>query len=187
MKQGATLTARLSGQLKALRHGNGWSLDDLAARSGVSRATLSRIENAGVSPTAEVLERLCAAFGLPVSRLLSMSEDSFAPHVPLGEQGEWHDPDTGLTRRSVSPPAPALAAQLHECHLPPDTRFAPQATALPGREHHLVLLDGALRATLADITHDLTAGDCLRHVGHGLSLLETGPHRGARYLLVAVG
>ncbi|MFV0512222.1 MAG: helix-turn-helix domain-containing protein [Jhaorihella sp.] len=187
MKEPGILTARLAGRLRAFRHNHGWSLDDLAAKSGVSRATLSRLENAGVSPTAEVLERLCAAFGLPVSRLLAMSEDSFAAHVPLAEQGEWHDPETGLTRRSVSPPAAGLGAQLHEFHLPPDTRLTFREPSLSGHEHHLVLLDGALRATLDNSTSDLTAGDCLRYVGPGPSLLETGPHRGARYLLVAVG
>jgi len=112
-----SLTSRLAGRLSALRRDQGWSLDHLAAQSGVSRATLSRLENASVSPTAEVLGKLCATYGLPMSRLLLMVEDGFAAHVPFAEQQEWQDPDTGFTRRSVSPPANQLRAEVLECHL----------------------------------------------------------------------
>lgn len=54
------LDARLARRLAELRTSRGWSLDALAARSGVSRATLSRLENAEVSPTAALLGKLCA-------------------------------------------------------------------------------------------------------------------------------
>lgn len=180
------LTARLAHRLRSLRSDRGWSLDDLAGRSGVSRATLSRLENAGVSPTAEVLGKLCAAFSLPMSRLLMMVEDGFAAHVVYAEQTEWEDPATGLTRRQVSPPANALAAEVVEVHLPPDTAIAYDTPPRPGQEHHLVLLDGALSLTVGDHRHDLTAGDCLRYHLTGPSRFRTGPQRGARYLLVLV-
>ena len=46
----------------------------------VSRASLSRLENAEVSPTASVLGRLCAAYGLTMSRLMrGMSKASSEP------------------------------------------------------------------------------------------------------------
>ena len=47
------LTTRLADRLRELRRERGWSLDDLASRSGISRATLSRMEKADVSSTAE--------------------------------------------------------------------------------------------------------------------------------------
>jgi transcriptional regulator with XRE-family HTH domain len=42
----AATDRRLAERLRALRGERGWSLDELARRSGVSRATLSRLENA---------------------------------------------------------------------------------------------------------------------------------------------
>ncbi len=39
------------------------ALDELAGRSGISRATLSRLERAETSPTAALLGRLCTAYG----------------------------------------------------------------------------------------------------------------------------
>lgn len=178
------LTLRLAERLKALRLSRDWSLDDLAARSDVSRATLSRLEKGEVSPTAVVLARLCGAYDLPLSRLMRMIEEPFAAHVPFAGQPEWTDPDTGLSRRSVSPPAESLSAEVQECHLPPGAVVSDAPTANDGRECHLVLLDGALSAVIGDAAYDLTAGDCLRFKSPGASRLETAPGRGARFLLV---
>lgn len=177
------LTDRLAGKLRDLRRDHGWSLDQLAGKSGVSRAALSRLEQGAVSPTAEVLGKLCAAYGLQLSQLMMTVEDGFAAHVPFADQAEWRDPGTGYSRRAVSPPSPRLGAEIVECHLPPDSSLhdpAPQ----PGTEHHLVMLDGALRVTLDDAAHDLTGGDCLRYHLSGTARVETGPGRGARYLLI---
>ena len=99
------LDMRIASRLKGLRQERGWSLDELAGRAGVSRATLSRLENAEVSPTASVLGRLCAAYGLTMSRLMLMVEDDFAPLVPESAQPVWVDASAGFRRRSVSPPA----------------------------------------------------------------------------------
>src|SRR4051794_33060577 len=100
---------RLAQRLRTLRAERIWSLDELASRSGVSRATLSRLENGDVSPTASVLGKLCAAYGLTMSRLMRMVEDDFIPLVRRADQPVWIDPETGFRRRSVSPPAQALA------------------------------------------------------------------------------
>ena len=74
-----SLDLRLARRLRDLRAERGWSLDDLAARSNVSRATLSRLENGEVSPTTAVLSRLCSAHGMTLSRLVHMAEAGFDP------------------------------------------------------------------------------------------------------------
>ena len=56
--------AGLAERIRTLRTREGWTLQELADRSSVSRATLSRIENAEVSPNTQVLAKLCSAFGL---------------------------------------------------------------------------------------------------------------------------
>jgi transcriptional regulator with XRE-family HTH domain len=178
------LNHRLSRHLKTLRHKRGWSLEDLAARSGISRASLSRIENGAVSPTAETLAGLCAAYGLTLSRLMMALEDAFPALIAVADQPEQNDPETGLTSRAVSPFASGLKAEVLECHLPPDT--ATEDPAGGGRERHLVMLDGALTVTAEDTTHHLTAGDCLRLINAATCRMQTGPARGARYLLVLV-
>ncbi len=173
------LDQQLAQRLKALRMERGWSLDDLARRSQVSRATLSRLENAEVSPTASVLGRLCAAFGLTLSRLLRMVEDDFPAHVPLAGQAIWRE--AGFTRRSVSPPARNLAGEVLACELAPGTCIDYDAPPRPGLEHHLVLMQGDLEMTVDGRRHLLAPGDCLRYQLHGASRFLT--RAGAQYFL----
>ncbi|WP_037317638.1 helix-turn-helix domain-containing protein [Ruegeria halocynthiae] len=180
------LSNRLATRLSDLRRDRAWSLEQLAEHSNISRATLSRMEKGDVSPTAETLGRLCAAYGLPMSRLLMMVEDSFAPRVPFERQPEWRDPETGFMRRSVSPPATGLSGEVLEGHLPPGTAITYDTPPKPGQEHHLIMLDGALTLTVDGVTHDLRGGDCLRYHLSGPTRFETTPARGARYLLVLI-
>ena len=93
-----SIDTRIAFRLKGLRKERGWSLDMLAAKSSVSRATLSRLENAEVSATANVLGRLCATYGLTMSRLMLMVEDEFAPVVRCDAQQLWIDPETRFRR-----------------------------------------------------------------------------------------
>jgi transcriptional regulator with XRE-family HTH domain len=174
---------RVARRLRALRGERGWSLDELAGRSRVSRATLSRLENAEVSPTASVLGRLCAAYGLTLSRLMHLVEDGFAPLVRRCAQPEWTDPETGFRRRSVSPPARALAGEALECALPPGKRLRYDEPPRPGLEHHLVLLEGRLEVAVGGQSHDLRPGDCLRYQLFGPSAFATPDDCGARYVL----
>ena len=158
----------------------------MAKRSGVSRATLSRLENAEVSPTASVLGKLCAAFGLTMSRLMHMVEGDFAPLVPRDAQAEWTDRSVGFRRRSVSPPSQTLAAEVLECEIEPGQRIAYDTAPRPGLEHHLFLLEGELQVEVGGQTHDLKPGDCLRYQLFGPSAFSTPKRRGARYVLFMV-
>lgn len=173
-------------RLKSLRAGRDWSLDELAKRSGVSRATLSRLENAEVSPTASVLGKLCAAYGLTMSRLMHMVEGDFAPLVPRDAQAEWTDRSVGFRRRSVSPPSQTLAAEALECEIEPGMRIAYESAPRPGLEHHLLLLEGQLEVAVGGETYDLKPGDCLRYQLFGESAFSTPKRRGARYVLFMV-
>ena len=173
-------------RLKDLRAERSWSLDELARRSSVSRATLSRLENAEVSPTASVLGKLCATYGLTMSRLMRMVEDDFVPLVRRSTQSVWSDPTIGFRRRSVSPPAQTLAGEALECELEPGTRITYDGSPRPGLEHHLLLIEGQLEVTVDGQTHDLRPGDCLRYQLFGPSAFATPEQCAARYILFIV-
>jgi transcriptional regulator with XRE-family HTH domain len=173
-------------RLRDLRAERGWSLDELAQRSRVSRATLSRLENAEVSPTATVLGRLCAAHGLTLSRLMRMVEDDFVPLLRREEQPVWTDPENGFRRWSISPPAQTLAGEAIECELGPGRRITYERPPRAGLEHHLVVIDGSLQVTIDGQAHDLRAGDCLRYQLFGPSAFATPAESGARYFIFFV-
>lgn len=181
-----SIDTRIARRLKDLRVERGWSLDALAAQSDVSRATLSRLENAEVSATASVLGRLCAVYGLTMSRLMAMVEDDFAPVLQCDAQEVWTDPETGFRRRLVSPPAGALTGEVLECTLPPATVVAYDAPPRRGLEHHLVLMEGELQVRLDEAVHHLTPSDCLRYQLFGASTFMTPGTCGARYMLFVI-
>jgi transcriptional regulator with XRE-family HTH domain len=174
---------RLAQRLRQLRLERHWSLDDLVARSGISRATLSRMENNEVSPTASVLGRLCVVYGLTMSRLLAQVEANADAVVARKDQPVWSDPDTGFRRRQISPPAPEFECELLECELAAGARIAYDAPARTGLEHHLYLRSGALEVILDGRSHALSPGDCLRYRLYGASEFRTAK-RSAQYLLV---
>jgi transcriptional regulator with XRE-family HTH domain len=181
-----TLDRHLATRLATLRAERGWSLEALAEKSGVSRATLSRLENGETSPTASVLGKLCAAFGITMSRLLREVEEGFVPLVRREAQVIWRDPAIGFTRRSLSPPARPLAGEALECTLEAGTVIAYDAPPRPGLEHHLVMLEGRLAITLDGTRHNLMPGDCLRYQLFGASRFETPADSAARYILFMV-
>ncbi|WP_422372322.1 helix-turn-helix domain-containing protein [Hoeflea sp.] len=178
-----TLNDRLAERLRQVRGGRGWSLQDVAERSGISRSTLSRIENGEVSPTAETLGSLSSAYRMTISQLLAPVEAPFQALVHAHEQSEWQDPENGFRRRVVSPPGGALSAEVIRCELAPYQIIAYAGPSKPGHEHHLVMLEGALTVTVGEATHELCAGDCLRYQLYGSSRFQTGVD-GASYLLV---
>lgn len=180
------LDQKIAQRMKQLRSSQGWSLEELAQRSGVSRATLSRLENAEVSANTSVLGKLCACYDLPMSRLMFEIESDFDAHLPPAAQPVWRDPDSGYVRRSISPPSRTLAGEVLECTLPPAAHIHYDQAPRAGLEHHLWMLDGALILTLEGKTFQLKPGDCLRYQLHGSTDFHADAQLGARYILFIV-
>lgn len=177
------LDRRLATRLLHLRTQRGWTMDDLSTRSGVSRATLSRLERGETSPTASLLNRLCAAHGLSMSRLLAEVEARPVRRLALAEQATWRDPSTGFVRRMVSPPSAGFAGELVAAELPAGAVVRYDQASVPGLEHHLLLLDGALTVTLDGQAHVLQPGDSLRYRLWGATAFEAPGPRPARYVI----
>ncbi|WP_120497233.1 helix-turn-helix domain-containing protein [Kiloniella sp. EL199] len=180
---------RLAERLRALRGERGWSLDQLAVHSDVSRATLSRMEKGEVSPTATVLGRLCAAYGMTMSRLMAMVEENYSPLICRDDQVVWNDKKTGFERRSVSPPSESLNCEVLECRLDPGAEisysgFSKNNWPKGGLEHHLIMREGALEITIETHTYQLQPGDCLRYKLQGVNCFRADKHSGASYTLV---
>jgi transcriptional regulator with XRE-family HTH domain len=176
-----TLIAR---RLREHRTAHGWSLDDLAQRSGISRAMISRIEREDSSPTAGLLARLCDALGITLSQLMTETDAPRATVSRRDEQMQWRDPASGYVRRMVSPPGGEDETEIVAVDLPPGARVAfPPHT--PGRyEQQVLVLQGSVRLTLGRQQEDLGPGDCARMAideDHGF---ENPGDRTAHYLVV---
>jgi len=177
------LEARLAQRLADLRAAAGLSLDQLAQQTGISRATLSRLERGETSPAAGLLNRLCAAYGLTLSRLLAEVESAPLRLLRAAEQGSWRDKSAGLTRHMRCPPLAGFATELLEIELAAGSGIDYELPPIRGLEHHLLMRAGRLRLTLEGQQHELRAGDTLSYKLFGASRYEALGATAARYLL----
>src|SRR4051812_26605111 len=117
------LPASIARRIRAERTQHGWSLAELAGRSGVSKAMLSAIERGEASPTASLLVRIAAAYGMTLSALIARAESGGGGMVRAAEQPEWRDPETGYVRRHLSP-ASDVPMELIRVELPAGARVS---------------------------------------------------------------
>ena len=182
----SSLDRQIARRLQVLRAAQGWTLDALAAKTGISRATLSRLERGELSATATMLSTLCAQYGWTISRLMAEAENGPPALVRAKEQVIWKDPETGYVRRIVSPPSPHLKGELVEVSLPVGSSITYDVSPLPGLEHHLWMLEGALQLEIEGTVYRLEKGDCVRYVLSGASRFQCLGRRSVRYIISLV-
>jgi transcriptional regulator with XRE-family HTH domain len=153
-------TASLAARIRLERESRGWSLAQLAARSGVSRAMISRIERGEASPTAALLGRLSGAFSLTLSTLLARAELGGGRLLRAAEQPQWRDPTTGYLRRQVSPTSD-LPLELVRVELPAGASVSFPASAYAFLRQLIWVIQGRLTFTEGPVVHEMNAGDCL--------------------------
>lgn len=178
------LDRRLGARIKGLRQSRGLTLDQLAARSGVSRAMISRVERGESSPTAALLDRLCAGLGVLLSTLFR-DEAQGGPLARRGEQPVWTDPDSGYVRRSVSPAGTGSRLEIVEIEMPAGARVLLDAPRGGFRlDQQLWLLEGELTLSVGGREHRLAAGDCLAMLLDGPIAFHNPGEVPARYAVV---
>ena len=143
------------------REARGWSQADLAARAGVSRAMISKIERAESSPTAALLGRLSGALELTMAALLARAEAGGGRLVRAADQPQWRDPETGYVRRQVHA-RPGEPMELVDVTLPSGARVAYPASSYGFIRQHVVwLLEGELLIEENGVSQTLQPGDAL--------------------------
>jgi transcriptional regulator with XRE-family HTH domain len=155
------LNHRLADAVQLARHARGLSTSELAERSGVSRAMITKIERAGVQPTAALLGRLSGALGMTLSELIAQAEQAGERLVRAADQPTWTDPDSGYRRRAVSPVSGG-PLELVEVELPAGAEVSYPAETYAFIHQQMWVLDGRLRFREGDVEHVLEAGDCLQ-------------------------
>lgn len=149
---------RLAQRLRAERDARGWSLAELAGRSGVSKAMISKIERGEASPTATLLVRLASAFGLTLATLLARAEGGGGRVTRATEQPSWRDPASGYVRRQVFAHAES-PIELTEVELPGGARVAFPAASYAFIRQVVWVRDGALAIEDGPIRVTLNPGD----------------------------
>lgn len=158
----APLEQAIAIRVRELRTAQALTLDDLANRSGVSRAMISRIERGEASPTAQLLAKLCSALGTTLSALFASGSNDASPLARRAQQRLWRDPESGYLRRSVSPEGVGSPVDIVEVEFPPGARVVFERQSMDrGITQHLWLFSGRLDLTMESGRQVLEAGDCL--------------------------
>jgi transcriptional regulator with XRE-family HTH domain len=151
--------SQIAQRVKLERDLRNWSLGELADKSGVSKAMISKIEREEVSPTAVILARLAAAFGMTLATLLLRAEGG--PRLSRAvTQPVWRDPATGYIRRQVFS-RPDHPLELVEVELPPGQKVSIPAWSYAHTRHIVWVRKGQLTLHEGEDRHELRPGDCL--------------------------
>jgi len=153
-------TRRIADRLRLERESRGWTLGDVADRSSVSRAMISKIERGEASPTATVLVRLASAFDLTLAGLLARAEGETDRLVHAEDQPLWRDPASGYLRRQIFERGDH-PIELVRIELPPGACVGMPAASYARIRQVVWLLQGELIIDEAGTRRELRAGDCL--------------------------
>jgi transcriptional regulator with XRE-family HTH domain len=181
--ESADCLPRLIGQRVAERRATlGLPLEAIAARTGVSRAMISRIERGEVHASAVVLDKLCAGLGMSLSALFA--RDAASPLLRRADQPVWQDPSSGYLRREVAPAGAGSPVRIVEVEFPAGAEVAFEPSSRRLLEQHVWVLQGEIEIASAGSVHSLAAGDCL-HMrlsdGNRFRNVSGGP---ARYAVI---
>ncbi len=174
----------LAERLRVERLARNWSMQDFAMRSGVSKAMIGRIEQADVSPTANLLSKLSSALGMTLSTLLARTEKDQGEHRTRSQQSVWTDPETQYLRRAVSEPG-AKGAEIAEITLPAKSEVHFEMPAHIVSNQQIVVLDGALVFKTESANHKLAAGDWFLAPNFGARTFANEMQQPCRYLIIS--
>ena len=176
-------------RVRALREGLGLSLRDLAARSGVSAATLSQVERGESSPTLTVAARIADGLELSLSQLLRLDETG---HVAIVRDGEGRRRERGgHAVEELTPPLPGQRADVSRHLLAPGAGTGGEGDPPmhePGSRETVVVLDGSVELMVDGETHALAAGDSVTYdadLPHRIT--NPGPEKARMLAVVAAG
>jgi transcriptional regulator with XRE-family HTH domain len=152
---------RIGARLRAARKANGFTLDQLAAASGLTKGFLSRLERDETSLSVASLITLCEVMSIDVGSLFSAPEVALvrrdtAPAINLG--------GTGVSERLMTPRGQARVQLVHTTAEPGATGGAELYTINCELEV-LYVLNGSVDLVFSDRRQRLTAGDALTFPG----------------------
>ncbi len=143
-------------RLGSIREGRGWTLDELAERSGISKPQLSRLESGERRPSLAALLSLSKAYGVAVGAFFCAPDTAADIQVVRAEKGLPQEAN-GQTYWPLSTGASRFNLQ------PIRVVVSPGRTEVDRYSHEgeewLFVLSGGLRVTVGARTEILSAGD----------------------------
>lgn len=147
-------------KVKKLRTARGWSLEELAQISGVSRSMLSEIERERANPTLTVTFRIARAFGMTLQDLIGGIETA-APKIQViraKDRAQVFRSDKQCEIRTLSPLNLEKDVEFYEVTLRPGGTLRSQPH-FEGTREFLTVEAGNVRLESDDSNEELAKGD----------------------------
>jgi len=171
------INEHLGRRVKKLRTERDWSLDSLAAASGVSRSMLSEIEREKANPTLAVTFRIASAFGMTLAELVETPGSTPMIQVVRGsDRGQVFRSDKQHQIRTLSPLNLEKDVEFYEVVLKPGGAMRSKAH-FDGTREFLTVEKGRVRVESEDASSELEAGDSATYradVPHALVNIGSG-------------
>jgi transcriptional regulator with XRE-family HTH domain len=163
MPDPALVTVAVGRHVRAERARRAWTLDELAARSGVSRGMLVQVEQARCNPSIATICRLADALGVSVAALVE------APEVPAariirGDDGVplWAGKEGSLAKLMVGS-GTTEQVELWDVHMAAGDAMVSEAHPQGTREL-LLVVEGELTMEVDAAAHRVGPGDAIAFV-----------------------
>ncbi len=156
--------AAIARNVRAARGSRGWSLDALAARSGVSKGVLVTLEQGRSNPNLGTLVRISDAFGLPLTELLDAGQPPPIQPVPAGTGTVLWRGQRGGTGALLTGVAVPAGVELWRWRMEPGEQHGSEAHAAGTREL-IHVLRGELTVTVDGDAVTIGPGDSARMAG----------------------
>ena len=151
----------LGAKVAKARAERGWSLQQLADRSGLSPAAIHKIEKSGMTPTITSLMKIAGALGKSVSYFIDESEPLRpVTHIRAAERQLLYTSKKGLTLENISGRYGPFFVAGAEAHVEPHADSGPEPMVHPGEEL-VVLLEGEMRFNVDGEDYELREGDSI--------------------------
>lgn len=154
------INENLGKRVKKLRADRGWSLEELAGASGVSRSMLSEIERERANPTLTVTFRIARAFGMSLQELIVSAESSASKIqvIRADDRAQVYRSDKQCEIRTLSPLNLEKDVEFYEVTLKPGGALHSQPH-FEGTREFLTVEQGSVRVESGEDREELTKGD----------------------------
>lgn len=154
------INENLGKRVKKLRTDRGWSLEELATASGVSRSMLSEIEREKANPTLTVTFRIARAFGLTLQELIESAEASASKIqvIRANDRAQVYRSDKQCEIRTLSPLNLEKDVEFYELSLKPGGALRSQPH-FEGTREFLTVEEGTVRIESDHDNEELAKGD----------------------------
>ncbi|MFB9676222.1 helix-turn-helix domain-containing protein [Streptosporangium vulgare] len=154
-----TITAAVANNVRAQRAHRQMTLDELAARSGVSRGMLVQVEQGRTNPSISTLTRIADALGVTVARMVEVADTPVVRVVSGADVVTFPHGKSSTARLLVGTDAPAIL-ELWDWRLAPGDHHDGDAHP-PGTREMLTVLEGRLTLSVYGKSHIAEEGDAV--------------------------